>query len=129
MKFRDDFTALFNNQQFKNVSITIFDFFCFYFIFWIAQIFPQQNSDLSFIDSDNSPVYDKIASDEDSNSLNNNEQQKKFKLDRKTKQVGFSKNHLLKYFRENFSYQKINLLIIYYNHQLKYNPTTLLNWL
>jgi hypothetical protein len=45
----------------------------------------------AFIDSDDEPVYDKVASDEDYSSLPHNEQQKRHKLNKKTKMLDSSK--------------------------------------
>jgi hypothetical protein len=39
----------------------------------------------AFIDSDDEPLYDKVASDEDYSNLPNNEQQKRSKLNKKSK--------------------------------------------
>jgi hypothetical protein len=41
----------------------------------------------AFIDSDDEPLYDKVASDEDYSSLPNNEQQKRSKIHKKSKKV------------------------------------------
>lgn len=41
----------------------------------------------AFIDSDDEPLYDKVASDEDYSSLPNSEQQKRSKINKKTKKV------------------------------------------
>jgi hypothetical protein len=41
----------------------------------------------AFIDSDDEPLYDKVASDEDYSSLPHNEQQKRSKVHKKSKKV------------------------------------------
>ena len=41
----------------------------------------------AFIDSDDEPLYDKVASDEDYSHLPNNEQQKRSKTNKKLKKV------------------------------------------
>ena len=46
----------------------------------------------AFIDSDDEPLYDKVASDEDYSSLPNNEQPKHTKTNKKSKKVKSSKN-------------------------------------
>ncbi len=53
----------------------------------------------AFIESDDEPFYDKVASDEDDHSLNNNnKQQKRTKVNPKSKKVEIIiKNHLSKF--------------------------------
>jgi len=80
----------------------------------------------AFIDSDDEPLYDKVASDEDYSSLPNNGQQKRSKINKKTKKVNIEmKEKRKKFFFRIFSHrylilQKNILLMVYYNLQLKY---------
>ncbi|CAF3354043.1 unnamed protein product [Rotaria sp. Silwood1] len=56
---------------------------------------PRQNNDslTAMIDSDDEPFYDKVASDDDSNGLDNNKHQKRIKLNKKLKKL--VKNQLI----------------------------------
>jgi hypothetical protein len=47
----------------------------------------------AFIDSDDD-FYDKVASDEDYTSLNHHEQQKRMKMNKKSRKVGLFKDYL-----------------------------------
>ena len=52
----------------------------------------------AFIDSDDEPLYDKVASDEDYSSLPNNEQHKRNETHKKSKKVKTSINNYRKIF-------------------------------
>jgi len=60
----------------------------------------------AFIDSDDEPFYDKVASDEEYSNLIHNGQQKRIKINKKLKKVEIrKKNYFLKdfFFVRNFS--------------------------
>ncbi|CAF2883540.1 unnamed protein product [Rotaria sp. Silwood2] len=79
----------------------------------------KNHSSTAMIDSDDEPFYDKVASDDDSNNLDNNKQQKRIKLNRKLKKL--IKNQLiddtLQSPTENTSiFDNLNLEIIENHH-------------
>ncbi len=67
-----------------------FEIFDNFILFWIVLLSRQNNGSTNalinaFIDSDDEPFYDKVASDEENDGLNNNGQQKRMKLNKKSK--------------------------------------------
>lgn len=73
----------------------------------------------AFIDSDDEPLYDKVASDEDYSSLPNNEQQKRQKIPKKTKHKVKTKTRSNKTTKFSFFVRSYRWSI-----RLKINPLT-----